>query len=224
MNTRADLPLGLPPELGEPVSAVQEAQRKPGFRWHIIDRLAFLEVAGARYFPTPEARAGRRVRRGGQGRWLALPLVVLPVLGLVDTWGSSDSLPGKLGLTLALVLLAALGVFVFRALGPEEVVVPGIARHGLYVLPEHLVLWLPRPGEDELRLVVPRGQVRRFLPGGDAGGELVMTFERSSGKVDQIETGLAAPAPPDLAWFERWRETGQLGVAAASPARSGQGD
>ncbi|HJK98941.1 MAG TPA: hypothetical protein RMF84_17095 [Polyangiaceae bacterium LLY-WYZ-14_1] len=230
MSTDADLPLGLPPELGEPVSAVQEAQRKPGFRWHTIDRLSFLEVAGARYFPTPEARAGRRVRRGGQGRWLAVLLVVLPVLGLADTWVSSDSLTSKLGLTLVLALIAALGVFVYRALGPEEVVVPGIARAGLYVFPEYLVFWLPRADRDELRLVVPRGQVRRFLRSGDAGdaedagnaddldgrdaATLIVAFERRSGELDQAPTGLPAPAPADLAWLERWRETGRLDGAA----------
>jgi len=208
-SAHSPTPLGLAPELGGPMAAAHQAQRRPGFAWHTLGELPYLEVSGARFFPTPEELAGRYIRRGGRSRWLAVPLVFFALLGILDAWLRLDAASSKIGMTLVLGLVAALGVFVFRALGPEETLVRGIARHGLYVFPDHLVLWRPRPDGDELRLVVRRDQVRRFTHG-NAGADIAVELERSSGELDTASTGLAAGSDEPRAWLEAWRETGRL--------------
>jgi hypothetical protein len=216
-NDSDEGPFGLLPELGHPMLAAHEAQAKEGFDWMRVDHFRYVDVPGLRFFPSMGDVLAQKLRRGGYMRFLALPFVVFPLLGMIDMWGSTYSMFWQVVSIALLALLAAGALFVFWVLGPDKSAVVGPARYGLYVYPTHLIVWTVRDNGKDVRWIMKREQVLRFYRkssggGSNGSGPRLMIEYRSSrtGEVETMRPSMVAGSDRERAWLEQWRATGSI--------------
>ena len=179
----------------------------------MIDHYRYVDVPGLRFIPSMGDVVGRRIRRHGHFRWLATPLIVMPVLAMIDMWGSTYATMWQVLSIVGLGIVVVFGLSLFWILGPDEKVVVGPAQLGMYLYPTHLILWQPFPDEPYVRLIIKREQVLRFYrhsTGSGNGPRLMVEVRRSHGELANLRAGLVDGSKREHTWLEHWRQTGSL--------------
>ncbi|MEM9691421.1 MAG: hypothetical protein AAGA56_02660 [Myxococcota bacterium] len=207
----------LPEELRYRVRLAWEAQCDEGFAWGRLPPLNVLDVPGLRFIAT----LGDLPVNAYTSAWrldALFPLgLAIPAAAVV--WDPDRGRPLWQVLLASVPIVGLFGLSVLLLLAQKRMRSSkvGVARAGLYLTRDLLLMWHVNVGKSDDLVLVERQSVRRIFSttsGSSMGGGTVWVEYRMKGEERTRDTGLPGLGSDAKQWLAHWVSTGALPVPA----------